>query len=302
MSYSELDLNLIRTFVVVYESKSILSASKKLYISQPAITKSIKRLESFLGGELFVRTSKGLINTTEGNQFYQACVNSINGINNAISQFSSYSKLESGALNIGSSSTIIRRLLLPFISEFSARYPNIKISVTDAISTALVQHLKAGDVDLVIMNTPVENSSSLVCTPITQTEDCFVASVSFPHDFVDKNDLKKFPIILQKRPSNNRDFFEQLCEENSIYLSANYEIGSFGLITDFAQKNMGIAFTIKDFVQDDIDSGKIKEVKTNFKIKQRDVVALTNENAVNSFACQSFINEVVEYFKINEKK
>lgn len=74
-------------------------------------------------------------------------------------------------------------------------------------------------------------------------------------------------------------------------------MASFGLITDFTEKGIGIGYTIKDFVKKDLVSGRVKELKTDFQIKDRSVVVLTPQGSVNSFACKQFIQEMVNYFK-----
>ena len=297
MNYSELDLNLLKTFLCVFETKSILSASKKLYISQPAVTNSIKKLEKHLGGELFVRTSKGVIPTEEGKMFSESCYNALRMIENGINNFSSYASLSTGKLNIGSSSTIIRRLLLPFIDEFSKRYPNIVISITDATSDRLIKMTKRNELDFSVINTPIDYPENFDITKITETTDGFIASKEFEKEFITKKEIKNYPLILQKYPSNNRDHFEQVCLSNKINLTPNYELASFGLITDFVEKGLGIAFTVLDFVKEDIENGRVKKIETDLIYKPRDVVAITPSLSVNSFACKTFIKELKEYFE-----
>lgn len=296
MNYIDLDLNLIKTFLTVYECKSILLASKKLYVSQPAVTSSIKKLESFLGGKLFIRTPKGVIPTTEGEQFNKSSYTAIQLIENGINKFSTYTSLEEGRINIGSSSTIIRKLLLPFFEEFNKKHPKIYIDITDANSEKLQRLLKAGTIDLAIMNLPISNQSAYKIVNVTTTQDCFIAPADFPKDFLSKEELKNYPLILQKRPSNNRDYFEEICGANGINYDANIEMSSFGLITDFVSKNMGLAFTVKDFVLDDIQKGQIKILKTDLKIEPRKVGVLTLSSSVNSFVCDTFVKELVTYF------
>ena len=65
-----IDFELYRIFYVVANNKNITKASHELHISQPAISKSIKKLESMLGGQLFTRTKRGVILTEEGEEFY----------------------------------------------------------------------------------------------------------------------------------------------------------------------------------------------------------------------------------------
>lgn len=296
MNYNDLDLNLIKVFLAVYESKSILLASKKLYISQPAITKSIQRLENFLGGKLFVRTAKGTIPTKEGEEFNKSCYNAMQILNAGINKFSSLSNLEQGVLNIGSSSTIIRKLLLPFIEKFNKKCPNIVITITDANSEKLTKYVKNGIVDMAILNMPIPNAEMFNVTTITKTNDCFIAHPEFPYDFLTKEQLASQKIIVQKRPSPNRDYFDKMCNENNVDIRPSFEIGSFGLITDFVSKNLGIAYTVKEFIEQDVKDKRVKIIDTDFISKPRDIAVITLQTSVNSFVCDKFIKELKDYF------
>jgi len=295
MNYIDLDLNLIKKFLTVYECKSILLASKKLYISQPAITKSIKRLENYLKGNLFIRTSKGVEATNGGKEFYIACNNSLITLENGINKFSVLSELKEGYLNIGSSSTIIRKILLNFIKKFNKIYPNIIITITDANSEELADSLKDGRIDFAIINLPINNENNFNVIPIFKTNDCFIASVNFKKNHLTTDEIKKENLILQKRPSSNRDYFEKMCIENNVQLTPKMEIGSFGLITDFVAKNMGIAYTISEFVQDDIKNKRVKIIKTDLNIKPRVIALFTRNNSINNFATMKFIEEIKKY-------
>ena len=296
MNYNEIDLNLIKIFCTVYENKSILSASKKLYISQPAITNSIKRLETFLEGKVFVRTPKGIIPTAEGEAFYASCKKSLNSIDKAVGKFKSLSQFNKGFLNIGSSSTIMRKLLIPFLKKFNNEYPNIVITVTDADSETLEQKTLSGELDVSIINAPIETENAFNITKITSTTDCFVANAGFLREFVKKDELKDFPLIVQKRPSSNREYFEQMCIKNNVVLEPSFEIGSFGLINDFVADGFGMAYTVFDFVSEDIQRGRLKLLKTDFEIEPRDICAITPTISVNTLICEKFIEELKEFF------
>ena len=296
MNYNEIDLNLIKIFCTVYENKSILSASKKLYISQPAITTSIKRLETFLEGKVFVRTPKGIIPTAEGEAFYASCKKSLNSIDKAVGKFKSLSQFNKGFLNIGSSSTIMRKLLIPFLKKFNNEYPNIVITVTDADSETLEQKTLSGELDVSIINAPIETENAFNITKITSTTDCFVANAGFLREFVKKDELKDFPLIVQKRPSSNREYFEQMCIKNNVVLEPSFEIGSFGLINDFVADGFGMAYTVFDFVSEDIQRGRLKLLKTDFEIEPRDICAITPTISVNTLICEKFIEELKEFF------
>ena len=296
MDYNEIDLNLIKIFCEVYENKSILATSKKLFISQPAITNNIKKLENYLEGKLFVRTPKGILATAEGEEFYNSCKKSLSGIARAVGKFKTLSAFNKGYLNIGSSSTIMRKLLIPFLKKFNQEYPNIVITVTDADSERLEKKTIAGELDVSIMNMPVKNENIFNITKITSTTDCFVANANFLRDFIKKDELKDFPLIVQKRPSSNRDYFEKMCLKNDVVLEPSFEIGSFGLIHDFVADGFGIAYTVYDFAKQDIESGRLKLLKTDFAIEPRDICAITLSTAVNTLICEKFIEELQDFF------
>lgn len=295
MIYSDLDYNLIKTFIEVYECKSILLASKKLFNSQPAVTASIKRLESYLGGTLFIRTSKGVVPTTEGVNFYNTCISTTNLLDKGIDEFKTFNNLNEGYLNIGSSSTIVRKLLLPFLSAFNKKYPKVVIKITDADSDRLQKLLKNGELDLIILS-EAQISDSFSVIPFTKTSDCIIAHPNFKKDYLSTCELQDYPFILQKRPSPNRDYFDNLCKTNNIEIVPKFEIGSFGLITDFVAYDMGIAFTIKDFVLDDIKLGRVKEIKSDLNITQRNVSLVTNKDSYYSSIKSKFIDEIKKYW------
>jgi len=296
MTYSDLDLNLLKTFITVYESGSIISASNKLCISQPAVSLSIKRLEEYLGGSLFVRLPKGVKPTNEGMDFYNACKSLANELNLAINNYQSYLGLKKGLLNIGSSSTIIRALLLPFIDKFTKKYPNIQLIIHDGTSPQLTKLLQKGEIDLAIMNEPVTNEEIFDKQPFTKTVDCFIASPNFEKDFIQKNDIGNYSLIVQKTLSNNRVWFEKMCIKNKVNLQPKYETSSFGLISDFVSQGMGIGYTIKEFIQKDLDSKRVKILKTDFEIEPRFVSIFALKGQIDSVVLRVFREELLKFF------
>ena len=109
-----IDFELYRIFYVVANHCNITKASEELSISQPAISKSIKNLEEQLGGQLFVRTKRGVVLTEEGKEFYNYIKQAIEYINNAENKFTDLINLETGCIKIGISTTLTKEFLLPF--------------------------------------------------------------------------------------------------------------------------------------------------------------------------------------------
>ena len=297
MSNINFDLNLTKAFVCVYETGSISKASEKLFVSQPAITQSIKRLEEILDTELFLRTPKGMKPTTNGEVLYDSFKKALNDIEQGINLLAEMNDFAHGEIRIGSGSTIMRGLMLPFIFEFRKKYPNIKISIIDGISTEQINNLKRGDIDIALMAEPVPVFEDFDKITITKIEDCFVVNSEFEKNFVPKNELKNYQMILQKLPSSNRVFFDKLCSENKVKITPSLETESFGIILDFISntKDM-IGFSTKTFIKNDLKTKNIKVLDTDFEIYPRDVCALKMKDRGTSNSTKLFLTELESYF------
>ena len=115
---NNINLNLYKTFYDVAKAGSFSKAALNTYTSQPAISKSIKNLEEQLGGQLFVRTKRGVILTEEGKEFYNYIKQAIEYISNAENKFTELINLETGCIKIGISTTLTKEFLLPYLEVF----------------------------------------------------------------------------------------------------------------------------------------------------------------------------------------
>lgn len=95
-----IDIEFYKVFCVVAENGSFSKAAEKLYISQPAITQTIKKLEEQLGGKLFYRNNNGVSLTEEGKHLYEYIKDSMEIIESATSKFNQYKNLDEGILRI----------------------------------------------------------------------------------------------------------------------------------------------------------------------------------------------------------
>ena len=148
-----IDFELYRIFYVVAKNGNITRASEELLISQPAISKSIKNLEEQLGGQLFVRSKRGVVLTEEGKAFYNYIKQAIEYISSAENKFSELINLETGCIRIGIGSTLTREFLLPYLEEFHKLYPKIDIEIVTNMSSELFPKLR---------NVPVSGAASAV--------------------------------------------------------------------------------------------------------------------------------------------
>lgn len=152
---------------------NISKASNFLHISQPAISKSIKKLEQELGMTLFYRTPKGIYLTENGKIFFEFIKNGVESFMNGEHKLTELNNLETGVLRIGASSTVTKYFLLPYIEKFHKTYPKIDISITNHLTSNMISLLKKGSLDLLIVNLPMKFDDSLNVVPCAKLHDCF---------------------------------------------------------------------------------------------------------------------------------
>lgn len=152
---------------------NISKASNFLHISQPAISKSIKKLEQELDMTLFYRTPKGVNLTENGKIFFEFIKNGVESFMNGEHKLTALNNLETGVLRIGSSTTVTKYFLLPYIEKFHKTFPKIDISITNHLTNTMLSLLKKGSLDLLIVNLPMKFDNSLNIIPCAELHDCF---------------------------------------------------------------------------------------------------------------------------------
>ena len=260
MNYEDFDLNLIKTFVSVYECGGIVLASKKLFISQPAVTINIKKLENIVGGKLFVRLPKGVKPTAEGEKFYNYCKSSLNQIKLGLTDFCNFSSLKKGSITIGASSDIINYLLMDKIQKFLQLYPDISINFVEMISKRLPNYLVRGDIDLVFLEDKTIPGDFDNVT-FEELENVFFIQKS--QNLSKKIDILSKNIAIYKKDSGNYISFEKFCNDNNLDLSVKFTTSNFSSIERLCQICNCVGFAPKKY----IDSTKFEYVVTKHKIQ-----------------------------------
>ena len=117
------NLELYRVFCEVVKYKNISRAAESMYISQSAVTQSIKKLEDLLGGKIFYRNKSGVELTEEGKNLYEYIKDSVEKMSNAENIFSQYTALECGSIRIGGGNSIVSNIIVEPMLDFIKKYP-----------------------------------------------------------------------------------------------------------------------------------------------------------------------------------
>ena len=293
-----IDFELYRVFYTVANNGNITKASEELNISQPAISKSIKNLEEQLGGNLFVRTKRGVILTEEGKEFYSYIKQAIEYINNAENKFTELVNLETGCIKIGVSATLTKEFLLPYLEKFHKMYPKIDIQIITNISSELLPKLRNGLIDIVILNLARENyGNDIDIIKCKKINDCFVVNKNYL-DLVNKDlsikDLNKYPLILQSKGSNTREFLDNFASSYDIVLRPNMELASYSLVLEFAKIGLGIGYVTKDYIKNELKNNELYELMIKEKIPSRYIGIALSKNHVPNFSTKKLIEIITK--------
>ena len=153
-----INFELYKVFYEVANGKSISKGAEKLLISQPAVTQSIKTLEAELGGQLFIRTPKGVVLTEEGKILYNYISEGMRFFINGTNKFTSLKELNSGSISIGATTIISEEYLMSYLKEFHNLYPNVSINIVNDLTENLIKKLRNGDIDILIISVFISNN------------------------------------------------------------------------------------------------------------------------------------------------
>lgn len=269
------NLSAYRIFYTVANAKNISKAARELFISQPAISKSIQKLEDSLGCRLFIRSSKGVALTEEGNLLYSYVKDAFDALSLGEKKLRRSIELGAGHLNIGVSSTLCKYILLPYLKEFIRLHPYIRISITCQSTNETLKLLEEDKIDIGLVGKP-EETKNIQFDFLEEIEDIFVAAKDYLRHLkargIPKHQILSHSTLMLLDPHNmTRQYIDDYLRSNQIQIQDFLEISDMDLLIEFAKIGVGIACVIRSFVQHDLECGSLAEVPLKVPIRRRQV-------------------------------
>lgn len=289
-------LELYRVFKEVAEAGNITAAAQTLFISQSAVSQSIKQLEAELQTRLFARNSRGVTLTADGRMLYEYVRSAMGLLETGEEKLSQSRDLQMGHLTIGASDTVTSQFLLPYLDRFHRQYPAIHIQIISGRSHKVLGLLQSGKVDIAFASTPQE-AASLETFPCLATHSIFVAGAEYPCDFdhvYSLEEIARFPLILLERKASSRLYLEKYFLQNGLHLHPEIELGARSLLVDLAAIGFGVAGVTEEFVRRELDSGRLRKLRTSFDIPPRSVDLCVLRDVPLTSAAQRFSDFIRE--------
>lgn len=287
------DIELYKIFYTVATCGNITKAAEKLYISQPAVTMSIKKLESELEIKLFVRNKKGVTLTPEGKVLYDYVSKAMENIYLAENKIENFKKLETGNIRIGIGTNLTKYFLVNHLEKFHKKYPKVNINLDTSMTKELLKKLNEDKIDIAIIASDEETCKDFNVEYTQEIQDIFIASPEFDElngKTITLEELSAYPLLLQSEHSSTRSFIDKISVEREIKLNSIMDLASYSLVIEFAKIGMGIGFVTKNYVEEDLKSNRLFEINIKPKIPQRNILVLTKKNYLPSFSASKLID------------
>ena len=287
----DINYELYKVFYHVAVTLSFSEASKQLFISQSAVSQSIKVLEKKLNQPLFIRSTKKVQLTPAGKVLLKHIEPAMNLIQRGESQLLDSGSLGLGQLHIGASDTICRYFLVPYLKQFHKKFPNVPIKVTNSTSLSCVELLEQGKVDLIVTNFPNSNlNQSYIRKTVCSFHDVFIANPAYynlKQQEIALEDLQQYPILMLDRKSTTSEFLHNLFLQHQLELMPQIELSSNDLLIDLARIGLGIAF-IPDYCLNR-ESKELFIVKIKEKLPARQMVTAVNPTLPIAQSTEEFL-------------
>lgn len=290
----DINYELYKVFYNVAKSLSFSEAADALFISQSAVSQSIKTLEKRLNQPLFIRSTKRVALTKEGELLLKHIEPAINLITRGENQLCADPK--SGVqLRIGASDTICRYYLVPYLNHFHLKYPHIHIKVSNGTSIQCATMLERNEVDVIVTNSPNSALNDLMdIIPLKEFHDVFIVKKdAYPlsNHSISFQELLKYPILMLEKRATTSIYLHNLFLENSLDLVPAIELASNDLLIDLARIGLGVAF-VPDFCIKEL--GELAIIETEQDIPSRKLVAAYNLDIPLSDGARYFIDSLTK--------
>ena len=263
-------LDLSRVFAAVYEKRSFSEAARQLFVTQSAVSQSVKQLETMLGVQLFLRGKRAVTPSVEARQLYAMIAPAIGTICEAEERIERFKRLQEGFLRVGAADTVARHFLLPYLKRWNELHPGVRLQVVNRTSTEAFSLLSAGKLDVAFVNSPVDKSKFSV-KKCLELHDVFIAGNAFSElkgKTITRKELCSYPLIMLEKLSNTRRSIDEEFMRSGIALNPEIDLGCHDLLVDFARINLGISCVTREFAAID---GELFELKLDEPLPVREL-------------------------------
>lgn len=289
------NLEYYKVFYYVASCGSVTQAAKKLAVTQPAVSQTMKQLESAVGVRLFLRTLKGVKLTAEGELLYHYIARGYEMMELGEKKLSQMQNLELGEVHIGASDMTLRFYLLPFLERFHEKYPKIRVTVTNAPTPETMAFLKEEKIDFGVVSGPFPADVGIEADPVRRIQDIFVAGRGFAqyqNCRLRLAQLQEMPLIVLEKHTATRMALDAFLEERGVRIQPEFELATSDMIVQFAMRNLGVGSVVEDFAREAMQRGDLFRLELEETLPPRYFYLATRKGEPLSAAAEELLRMI----------
>ncbi len=290
-----IDLDLYRVFYTVAKCGSLSRAAEELYVSQPAVSQSIKQLERLLDTPLFNRLHHGMELSAQGGKIiFDDVEHAVKLLDEVEEKLSALKQNATGTLRVGASETIFQYVLSEKIVEYNRLFPHVKIELISDVSPKIIALMKSDACDIGFLNLPISADEGIeIMRSVRLLNDIFIAGKRFEFlrgEQLSVKELTKYPLLLMEEKTVSREAVDHFGISHGVYFKPAVEVNSWGFMKRLVADGMGIGCIPKEYALNRLADGSLFEVNVSPSLPSRSVGMALPKNVNMTFALQSFIN------------
>jgi DNA-binding transcriptional LysR family regulator len=292
------NLNHLFYFFEVARHGSFTRAARELLVSQSALSVQIKALETSLGTPLFDRRRAGVELTEPGQRVFSVAERVFTDLDQLVADLSHSGRQVTGAVNVGTVNSIGIYVLPDLLTEFRAKFPDVRVRVDFRESERVMDQLFQGKVDIALV--PWQRAySDLNAVALTRHKMFLIAPPDHPLAKLDRlspHDLEKYPFVGYHEGMHTRSMIDALFKRMSLSIEYSIESTNSATIKQMVMAGMGIAFLPEIAVAGELRRGQLVRLDVPPLVMHQDVTLYTRKNKTLSRTGTEFVQFLEDYF------
>jgi len=288
-----------KVFYYVVKYHNFTLAARALSTSQPSVTRCIKNLEYHLGCRLFIRSTKGVTLTPEGETLYRHVSPACEMIFKGEEALGSDLSLQSGSVCLGATETAIHCFLLEKLERFHLAYPHVGIRIISDSTLPVLRDLKNGRIDLAVVTTPVAEGTRLKLKKIMEFRDVLVGGSSLVppgHHRIRLCELAQYPLISLSEATMTHRFYSEFYMKHGVPFQPDIELATADLLLPFIQRGLGVGFVPEDLAKKALKDGSVVQLDLEEQIPTRSICIVRDPQNPLSAAAKQMLKVLTEEF------
>ena len=285
---NDISLDSLKIFYMVAQEKSFTRIAKKRYVSQSAITQTIKKIENCVGFSLFNRNKKGVELTSYGMEMFNRLTPVFSSLESLDVYLESINNLKSGEIKISCGTNLAKKILLDYIVGFNKCYPDIKISQYDYQFEKAVDMLQSAKIDMFLSQKDEKLIKNFNFLPIFTEKYVFVCSKKYFKYC--KDDAFRSNFIVQNVGSKSREMFDSYMLKNNKDYKNSIEVAGYNMMVELCKNNIGIMMVPLYLVEQELCAGEF--VNLNYKDLPIIEYGIYTNKFVNSGIVNKFLYKI----------